>query len=561
MSIQRVCLLLFLLLLPKVVLVGQSDNSQNDSLINYSSEEIIKKIGTSNNNFVRKLYSKTLLQKAKTEKDTTNIILSYDLLAFFDDEIYRITYLDSLISLSKIKDYDLSLSQGLIDRANTYFKNRLFTNALDDYLRAYEYALKTKDLKLTYSAQHGIGVLKKRIGDLNEALKIHKDNLQYFDNPSPNFTKQNHLNTIFSLSSTYKELNDLDSSTKYNTLGITLSKEYENEEMYNLFVLNEGTVLFHKNKIDSSLDSIQKARLYFEKQNFKRDLAFVYFYLGKIYLSKNKSELAIGYLKKVDTIFQQTNDIHPDLNSTYKLLSNYYKQQGDTYNQLNYLNRLITLDSTLNSYQSYLGKKLKNQYDMPQLIAERNEIINSLENKTLNLKYILLISFLIIVFSYIVFVYRQKILKKRFEKILNSDSNQKSVNANNQNHEKNEIPTQVINDIISKLEKFEKNNDFINSKLNLFELAKSLNTNSNYLSKVINTSKGVNFSTYLNDLRIDFAINKLKNSKSFKNYKISVIANEVGFNNPETFSRLFKKKTGIYPSYFIEQINKRAKEV
>ena len=28
------------------------------------------------------------IEKAKTEKDTTHIILSYDLLAFFDDEIY-----------------------------------------------------------------------------------------------------------------------------------------------------------------------------------------------------------------------------------------------------------------------------------------------------------------------------------------------------------------------------------------------------------------------------------------------------------------------------------------
>ncbi len=556
MLIQRVCFLFFLLLFSKEVLPGQPYYFQNDSLINYSIEDLIQKIGASSNNSLRKLYCKTLLHKAKTEKDTTHIILSYDLLAFFDDEIYRINYLDSLISLSKIKFNDITLSQGLIDRGNTYYKNRLFTNALDDYLLAYEYALKTGDLKLTYSAQHGIGVLKKRIGDLKEALKIHINNLKYFENPSSNFTEQNHLNTIFSLSSTYKDLNDLDSSTKYNISGIKLSKQFKNEEMYNLFVLNEGTVLFHKNKITQSLDSILKAKLYFEKQNFKRDLAFVYFYLGKIYLSKNKNELGIGYLKKVDTIFQQTNDIHPELTSTYKLLSNYYKQQRDTHNQLHYLNRLITLDSTLNSYQTYLGTKIKNEFDMPELIAERNQIINSLENKTINLEYIVFLSFIVLVFSYLIFMYRQKILKQRFDKIINS--NQQSVNTSN---EKNEISTQVIHDIISKLEKFEKNNNFTNSKLTLFELAKSLDTNSNYLSKVINTSKGVNFSTYLNDLRIEFAINKLKNSKSFKNYKISVIAKEVGFNNSETFSRLFKKKTGIYPSYFIKQISKIEKQV
>jgi AraC-like DNA-binding protein len=38
---------------------------------------------------------------------------------------------------------------------------------------------------------------------------------------------------------------------------------------------------------------------------------------------------------------------------------------------------------------------------------------------------------------------------------------------------------------------------------------------------------------------------------------MSAIAEEIGFNNAQTFSSAFYKKTGIYPSYFINQLNKR----
>ena len=38
------------------------------------------------------------------------------------------------------------------------------------------------------------------------------------------------------------------------------------------------------------------------------------------------------------------------------------------------------------------------------------------------------------------------------------------------------------------------------------------------------------------------------------------IAQEVGFNNSESFSKAFYKKTGIYPSYFIKQLEKENKK-
>jgi len=43
------------------------------------------------------------------------------------------------------------------------------------------------------------------------------------------------------------------------------------------------------------------------------------------------------------------------------------------------------------------------------------------------------------------------------------------------------------------------------------DLAKKIGTNSTYLSIVINHYKGINFSSYLKDLRITDALNSLRN--------------------------------------------------
>ena len=38
---------------------------------------------------------------------------------------------------------------------------------------------------------------------------------------------------------------------------------------------------------------------------------------------------------------------------------------------------------------------------------------------------------------------------------------------------------------------------------------------------------------------------------------VQAIAKESGFNNTESFSKAFYKKTGIKPSYFIRELNKK----
>jgi YesN/AraC family two-component response regulator len=117
-----------------------------------------------------------------------------------------------------------------------------------------------------------------------------------------------------------------------------------------------------------------------------------------------------------------------------------------------------------------------------------------------------------------------------------------------------DIPKNVIETVLRKLHNFENSIKFSKKHYTLNSLAKELNTNSAYLSKIINVYKNVNFANYLNNLRIDFAVDELASNKSLRSYTIKAIAEEVGFKNAQSFSSAFYKKTGIYPSYFIKHL-------
>jgi len=117
------------------------------------------------------------------------------------------------------------------------------------------------------------------------------------------------------------------------------------------------------------------------------------------------------------------------------------------------------------------------------------------------------------------------------------------------------IPSTIVASIIDKINFFEQRKMFLKSQITLASMAKNLKTNSTYLSKVINNIKQKNFTNYINDLRISYAIEQLQTNQMFRRYSILAIAQEVGFNNYKSFSRAFVKKTGKHVSLFIKELD------
>ena len=95
------------------------------------------------------------------------------------------------------------------------------------------------------------------------------------------------------------------------------------------------------------------------------------------------------------------------------------------------------------------------------------------------------------------------------------------------------------------------------------ELAKELNTNTRYLSAVINDKFGMNFSVLVNKYRIRDA-KKMLESKRYEQMTIADISYKVGFANRQSFYASFYRLIGITPRTYrkqkLEELNQAAQE-
>lgn len=97
--------------------------------------------------------------------------------------------------------------------------------------------------------------------------------------------------------------------------------------------------------------------------------------------------------------------------------------------------------------------------------------------------------------------------------------------------------------------------ELANSDLSLKWIAEEkLFMNVDYISKKFSTDTGQRFSVYLNALRLNKAKELLVSSE---NSNVYLIAEEIGYgNNPQYFSQVFKKMTGLSPTEYKKKMRK-----
>ncbi len=509
--------------------------------------------------------SHAYLEEAKTNKDSLNMMEAYFYLSslyYQKNPLMALEYSDSTLQIcinSKFVDYNYPFSIYRW-RGDIYYDMRNFKKSLDNFLSAQKYLNDDLDFGENHADLNiRIGLLKSRLGNYDEALIHSKKAYLFFSSKGRNkISAEYYLACLFALSDGYLRTNQSDSTSIINKIGIQESSKYklDNDKAY--FILYEGINHFKKGNFLTSIDSLENTILRFKRLKDLPNLAEAYFYLAKSNLEIGKEALAIDYFKKVDSVFIQTQDLHPTLRSTYEELISFYNSKKDTLSQLIYLNRLLKFDSIINGNYQHLSTKIIKEYDTPIILEEKQKLIQKIEG-TNNLKSRIifwLIVILIVVSVLTFYFYRKRIhYKKRFEAILENKSLEKDAD---QKKEKRKllISQNIVSNVQVKLESFEQEDQFLDRSISLNKLAIIFGTNSNYLSKIINHHKNKNFSSYLNQLRIQYAVQKLKEDTQFRKYDIKSIAQEVGFNSAESFSKAFYKQTGIYPSYFIKKLNK-----
>jgi YesN/AraC family two-component response regulator len=95
---------------------------------------------------------------------------------------------------------------------------------------------------------------------------------------------------------------------------------------------------------------------------------------------------------------------------------------------------------------------------------------------------------------------------------------------------------------------------FKNPNLTLPELAKAVNWPGHQLSQVLNDNLGKNFTTFVNEYRIEAACKMIAANHPFS---LEAIGYEVGFNSKSTFYTSFRKIKATTPLLYKESLEKR----
>ena len=151
------------------------------------------------------------------------------------------------------------------------------------------------------------------------------------------------------------------------------------------------------------------------------------------------------------------------------------------------------------------------------------------------------------------YIHKQKTYKKRYHQLIDKQQNKLAVAGQTQQSDLN-ISEALIQDILKRLKVFEQQKKYLIPKISLQSLSKDLHTNPNYLSRVININRDKNFSQYLNDLRITYALEALQENPTFLRYSIKAIALECGYTNATSFSRAFLQTNKIVSVFLYQTI-------
>jgi AraC-like DNA-binding protein len=517
------------------------------------------------------VYADAYLLKAKSENSPVQKARGYFLLSLLSKDVQALRYLDSAIVYTKgLHDVKFP-AYAYSGKAYVYKEQFKYKEAIDNFLIA-ESTAKKNNLDLYYEIKFSIAALRsEELGQVEKALALFKECFSYYKGKevgTPPYAYA-YQNVIFALADAHKALLQSDSATFYNKMGYRESKLTKDNESNALFTLNEGANLVLKRNFRGAIDSINKALpLMIAYKNTGNTLASYYYY-GKAYEGLGKKDMAANNFIKVDSIYKIAKRITPEFMSGYPYLISYYKDKGDKEKQLQYITQYMLINNVLQKNYKELTQKLQKEYDTPHLFSEKEALIQSLKKDGRISKWVIGTLILLLIPIGLFGWYQSRVkrsYRKRFEKVMNqfTETNEntipvtraKEITVGISTIEDIGILQELVDDIIVKLNLFENANGYLESKISVQTLSRTFETNSKYLSKIVNVCKGKSFIQYINDLRIEHAIITLKKDDKLTKYTIQALAEEFGFSSAESFSAAFYKKTGIKPTYFIKELTK-----
>lgn len=504
-------------------------------------------------------------------------------------------YAEAIKQLSKIPESNekTKLQAYLCNyRGLTYWKRSNYGKALGSYQEGVKLSSKINDVVQIVKFKANIALLNESVGNYQLSIKILKQNEAFLDKNESLYEKDQFQN---SKSNTYTNLGNsyegyysknrqksylLDSAEYYYKKSVAYSDKFIDNKT--TAKLSLGNIYVFK-KDFTNAEKIYYDISFYAKQVDNESLYQVAcFNLGDLYYSIKKYDRALIFLKKVDSISQKNKKVDISFFRSNYIQAKIYSIKNEP--ELAYKHSKLYLDS----YEKYEGNLRDEALEVNYKLGTADlsgEMLSVQEkykyevfwNKALKIFYVIL------VIGIVFFLIKNIRDKNKAQKKMNALIEEFKANLERKELEKTEteqvaaeaIVTEILevedvalkkenanlsideakeNKIVEKLLLLEEKLEYLNADFTLSYAAKKIKTNTTYLSYVVNKRFGKSFSEYSNELKINYVINQMITNHLYRKYSTQAIAESVGFKNAVSFAKSFRKRTGVSPAQFANNI-------
>ncbi len=550
-----------------------SQEREVDSLDQYSFQELNVKFNNaiSQDGNLAKLYIEKIIEIANENQDSVQIIVAYNKLGNIEDQLGNIE--EALISVEKAISISSKKSKfkkleiySILTKGIILFSRGKYKESFESLTIVYNFYKNGDKPYIINLIALNIAIIKNKLGDhataIESLLKCYNKYNNTSEDDRNNLFPEDYLTlTLLALNDAYlreaiknptKKDFLLQAASKYTALGLEETTKTNNIPQLITFMTAKGVLYEEKGEYYKALEELDKALN--KVKEFKQPGLFtsIYYHKGLCYKKLNQLDKAIDYLKKTDSVSQKNDLNYPILQGTYYALLEIYKDKQDFENIRKYQDLYIENDRINDHLSSTVRDDIHKKYDIDRLNLE----IEALRRNRLKSSMIIGILILSLIIFYIFFRKHKQKNKIAFQKLIQKLEVKQEKTIIKKPTKSVIIDDEKVIQVLKALEKFEEKEWFLNKNCDLAFVAKKAKTNKTYLSKIVRERKELKFIDYIRNLRIDYALQRLKDDAVFRSYDIKSIAEESGFKSSDMFSRAFVKNTGIYPSYYIKNINK-----
>ncbi len=373
-----------------------------------------------------------------------------------------------------------------------------------------------------------------------------------------------HLNTgnrtlNYYLQDSVKNASYLDSTKHYlNAAQNFISlKNYKlsSEQKMHLLNLNADVSYFKKN-YKNAIAYYEQSLKIVSSENFGKRIFQIKFALAECYFFS-------GDLKTTKQILDELSS--KDLNQ-YSLLKNkalinyYYAQihlkSGDISKALKYTD---SFNNQLDAYYKNISD-LKVSIFTDNELRKKKEILDKLfKEKQTNSDLIFYLktggaSALILIILTVIYLKRQR---RRFETKIDSLVKHIDNLENKKGSSTPKIDEAKALEILKRLKEIESLELFTSQDYSLNMVAKKIESNSVYVSMVINDYWKKSFIQYTNELRVNYILLKLKEDPVYQKFTLIAIAESAGYKSLRSFNKHFKSITELTPKQYLKYLKSK----